>query len=396
MNDHPTVQDLKNADIDHQNFAFGYDNEGIPFFTIYFRSQEEHGVQRADITPSSNHAITHIQNNTIINNQKLTSMNPNELMASETEFGPELEPSQETLSEVTEVAAPSEESRVEPSDCSCQSKGGSTSNAAGSPSTDSNNKKVYVIGELSIQFGSHSKRTAFEQYSGISAEDSAAVATFLKGNPSEAETVLWVLSIQSVPVYVIRPTGAYAAAAYTQLIEMFESQFTEKVERVAIPGIRRGSSKLDSGQVVPVIVPSIRAMASWSTDALLDAVAKDQGKKANANVRQRLQDFLNRTYFELRNAGVTSQERALNFAASNAFQVGNIIQSAMEEGLELGGFNVTKSPIGMAGEDNWDVQMVFFNPLKRAEQSAKIFAFTVDVATISPFLVGDVRTWYKY
>ncbi|MEO0341275.1 MAG: S8 family serine peptidase, partial [Bacteroidota bacterium] len=122
VDDHPAIQNLKDGKMNHQNFAFGYDNEGFPFFTLYFKSQEDQGDQRADISPSNNHTITHIQNNTIINNQKLTSMNPNELMASETEFGPEFEASQETVSAVPMVVDQPEEGRVEPSHCSCQSK----------------------------------------------------------------------------------------------------------------------------------------------------------------------------------------------------------------------------------------------------------------------------------
>jgi hypothetical protein len=389
---HPELADWITAGAHCQNFAFGFDEEGDPFFTIYYPAATgDLSSMPATETIQNLHTIKNkMENNSIHQNLNLPSMNPQEMSVQ----GHELE-SQLVPSEINEAREETVE-RIEPSGCNCQSNTEAPAASTAAPKTASAGKGyVYVIGRLSIGFGSMPIKTAFEQYAGVNGEDGPAVAKYLRANPSEAETVQFVISVQNVPVYVIRPLGAYAAHAYQVLIEMYESQFTEKVERVAIPGINRGSSKLMSGQVVPVLSPSTRGMASWSTEALINAVSKGKGKSGSV-IEQRLQDFLNRTYFELRNMGLSAQERALNYAASNAFQVGSIIQSAMDEQLELAGFNVVKSPISFEGEDTWDVQITFFNPKSRSEQAAKIYAFTVDVSTVTPYMIGEVRSWFKY
>ena len=101
-------------------------------------------------------------------------------------------------------------------------------------------------------------------------------------------------------------------------------------ERVSIPGMISGNVRLFNGQVVPVIHPEIRGMCNWTTDALIQAVAgappalvgaRPADKQAYADKVGGIRSFLERLYYELRNLGITPQERAMNYAGANAFHI---------------------------------------------------------------------------
>ena len=95
-----------------------------------------------------------------------------------------------------------------------------------------------------------------------------------------------------------------------------------------------------SGQVVPAVVPAVRGMHSWSISTLLGSVLGERpdAKRDQADYDSRasgLGDFLSRIYFDLRNLGVTPEDRALNYAATNAFQARQVVEAATVQGLDL-------------------------------------------------------------
>jgi subtilisin family serine protease len=161
-----------------------------------------------------------------------------------------------------------------------------------------------------------------------------------------------------------------------------------------------GQARLASGQVVPVIVPELRCMYSWTTNALVESVlGKTATGSANeveqAEYAQRSQgvaNFLERIYHELRNLGLTSQERAINYAATNAFNVNNIFKAALRAKMELDAIEVERSPICRPEADCWDVKLLFFDP-ENVLRSRRSYRFTVDVSDICPVTVGTVRSW---
>ena len=73
-------------------------------------------------------------------------------------------------------------------------------------------------------------------------------------------------------------------------------------------------------------------------------------------------NFLNRVYYELRNLGVAPQERALNFAATNAYQTQVAFAESAGRNLALDTITVAKSPICRPDSDCWDVQLQMFDP----------------------------------
>lgn len=291
--------------------------------------------------------------------------------------------------ETLESTVAVESGEVKPSDCGCGTGGGE------SPSL------VYALGQLGYDFGSEARLDSFAQH-GISApHDPFQLLEYLQENPSHATALTWTLSQETTPIYAIQPGGAFAAQVYDTLSECLKGQLNEGVERVSIPGIVMGKTTLLNGQVVPNIWPELRGMYSWSTPALVQAVVgkAPSEKKALARHNQKTEDianFLERIYYEIRNLGITPQERAMNYAATNAFQLEHVYKSAIDADMKLDTIGVELSPICRPGSDCWDVKLTFFHPGKRLEQARIVFRFTVDVSDVVPVTVGKVRSWHVY
>ena len=148
---------------------------------------------------------------------------------------------------------------------------------------------------------------------------------------------------------------------------------------------------------MPVIEPvSPRGIYGWRVNTLVDsaleAVRRGQAEADDEQMRRSLRSFLNRVYYDLRNLGQTSQDRALNFAATNAFQAAQTFSTAVAAGMELDSIAVTKSPFGRMDSDCWDVQLKFFDP-ENSRRAKKVFRFTIDVSDFIPVTLGEVRSW---
>jgi hypothetical protein len=97
-------------------------------------------------------------------------------------------------------------------------------------------------------------------------------------------------------------------------------------------------------------------------------------------------------YYEFRNLGQTSQERALNFAATNAFQAAQALTEATGRGMQLDAIETKKSPFCRMDSDCWDVLLTFFDP-ENDRRAKKVFRFTVDVSDTMPVTIGEMRSW---
>lgn len=279
-------------------------------------------------------------------------------------------------------------SEVEASDCGCNQ-------AKVEP------EKAYALGQIGFDFGTETKRDAFQQISGININDPIAVLDYFKTDPASAANVIWTLSLDATVVYAIQPYGPFASNTFDRLKALLRSQLLDNMERVSVPGLISGSETLLNGQVVPLIFPDLRGMYGWSTNELIEAIAgacPTDKKKAELHAIkiEGIQNFLERIYYEVRNLGTTPQERSMNYAATNAFQVSEAYTKAIQADMKLDRIEVERSPICRPGSDCWDVKLSFFNPAKRLEQARHVYRFTVDVSDVIPVTVGKVRHWDVY
>jgi cyanobactin maturation PatA/PatG family protease len=272
---------------------------------------------------------------------------------------------------------------------------------------------VYALGQLGVDFETEARRDSLAQAMGAAAgnrpagpgnpQDFNQLLAHLNTNPWDAASVTWTLSIDATPVYAIVPAGPYASAIHERLREFLQDML-DGVERISVPGVMTGSVQLANGQIVPAVIPELRGMYSWTTDALvkslipaqLEGAEKLSAKERTAmaeDVSAGVRNFLERVYFELRNLGQTSQDRAINFAATNAFNIETVFENAHREHMDLDTIDVEQSPICRPDSDCWDVKLTFFYPDREYQAARRVYRFTVDVSDVVPVTVGPMRTW---
>ena len=224
-----------------------------------------------------------------------------------------------------------------------------------------------------------------------------ALLGLLQEKPYLAPSVVWTLSNGGVPKYAVMPTGAFAIETYDWLLKRAG---TRGVDFVAIPGIIAGQLVLIDGSRVDVIVPERRGMESWNTAKYVEAL-KSTWKAAGtdssaAHVEREVQRFLGKIFFSIRNLGLSPRERAINAAATNAFNISEIIVEAGAEGLSFRDVAAEPSPISPPGRDCYDVLLTFFDPARRLERAPLRARLTIDVSDTVPVTLGDPVCWYEY
>lgn len=266
------------------------------------------------------------------------------------------------------------------------------------PRTVNGQSLVYALGTPGYDFGSEARRDAFIQ--GFEHKDpepptfEGKLFELLEKNPEYAESLIWTLNIEGTPVYAIRPMGSFASETYRQLLEFLKDYHEKSIERISIPGVIAEKVTLLSGQTVPVIIPELRGIFSWSTKDLIKKLRNVF--KLSDEEGTDIRNFMERVYYELMNMGRASSERALNFAATNAYQIADVFKDAIEKGMVLDTIQTEKSPICRPDSDCWDVKLTFFDPLHREEVARMVYRFTIDVSDVVPVSIGDLRSWSIY
>jgi cyanobactin maturation PatA/PatG family protease len=260
---------------------------------------------------------------------------------------------------------------------------------------------VYALGRLGIDFGTEARRDSYAQAMGTGMpEDARALLGHLSDAPYEASGLIWTLNLDATPIYAVQPDGPFAAIGYERLREFLMAQVGEEAaELVSIPGVLTGSVRLMSGQTVPVVAPAIRGLYCWKSKPLVELALGALPKSAEAQAAYEKQsagvlDFLNRVYYDMRNLGITAEERAMNYAATNAFQISEVIAGASRANLDLDGLSVRKSPVCRPDSDCYDVELSFFDP-ENTNRASRIYRFTVDVSDVIPVTIGTVRSWTR-
>lgn len=280
-----------------------------------------------------------------------------------------------------------------------------------SPSAVSN--KVYALGTIGYDFGTDARRDTFKQrMSAVDIDgaiapanpyDARQMVNYLEQTPTAAKALIWTLNLDLNPIYVLEPKHPFAHDIYETLVQMLAGQVEgenseDYIERVSIPGrLQAKTVELFSGQIIPVVeIENARGMYGWQVNDLVRsalATVRDRVPTASDDAMQRsLDSFLQRIYFELGNLGQMARERAVNFAATNAFQAASTFAEAVALGMQLDNIEVEKSPFCRLDSDCWDVILVFSDP-ENNRRARKLFRFTIDVKDTIPVTLGEVRSW---
>ncbi len=264
---------------------------------------------------------------------------------------------------------------------------------------------VFALGQIAFDLISEARRDSILQHMrGPSANpsDPSQMLAYLKDSPWEAASITWTLTVDQTPLYAIAPAGPFAARVYELLRQFLEEQLRSEIEMVSIAGRLGGQARLFNGQVVPVVIPELRGLYSWSTGELVKAAAGEpppdsapaEHREAFARKVAAVHGFLQKIYHEHRNLGVTAEERAMNYAATNAFEVEKAFEAAHKDAMELDAVEIERSPICRPDSDCWDVKIHFFYPERQVQTVRKVFRFTVDVSDVVPVTVGPMRSWF--
>ena len=261
---------------------------------------------------------------------------------------------------------------------------------------------VYALGKIDYDIPGESRRNSLATNL-KDPKDPKAFLAHLNENPHDAESVVWVLKQEDTPIYAIHPQGPFARETYERLRNFLAEHQREDVDMVSIPGyLMQDSISLGNRQDVPVIIPELRGMYSWNTPGLVRGLLGEcptQEEEAQAYVEKTLEikNFLDRIYYEIRNLGQTSAERAINFAATNAYRLDDVYTATYKSGLKLDRIEVEPSPGGGPPlSDCWDVKLTFFHPTQRMEKSKELFRFMIDVSDVVPYAMGKMRHWHQH
>ena len=177
------------------------------------------------------------------------------------------------------------------------------------------------------------------------------------------------------------------------LIHLSESAAAKKV--VTGTPLRAMSRRFVPGETVEDLIGAIFNGGKSGGEESAKAPGGEAGAAHEAQTTGVL-NFMQRVYYELRNLGTSAQDRAMNYAATNAFQLKEVFEDAFKEDLQLDRIGVEPSPICRPDSDCWDVKLQFFDPVKIHERARKVYRYTIDVSDVVPVTVGKLRTWYVY
>lgn len=288
-------------------------------------------------------------------------------------------------------------------DCKC---GGHEPAATARPAKP---QLVYAIGRLGVSFISQTRRDAIWRSLNVAAPGtvavpeidlkpitSAAVIDLLRREPWHAQSLVWTLSRTEVAMFAIIPSGAFAAETFEWMVGEWADA---DVEFISLPGVIAGQVTTYDGMTIDAVVPDRRGMFSWNTGRYVGALRDQLGAREGTDpdeIARRIDRFLRKIQFRIRNRGLLPEERALNAAATNAFNISDVIVQAGSEGLAFKDISVERSPLNRPGSEYYDVLLTFFEPGERLRVAPLVARFTVDVSDTVPVVVGEPVSWYEY
>ena len=266
---------------------------------------------------------------------------------------------------------------------------------------------VYALGSLWFDFGTQARYDALVQQLGPQFNSNDLINFLLEGetpnsNPEFVTGVTFILMQDEMPIYAVQPAGPFALSTYKKMLLAMRSSLDTKVgdeQRISLPGYISGSTRLMNGMTLPVVYPDSRGMWKWTSQNLIDAFKKAKNVDPPPPVLDGFGNYLNVIYYKMRNLGVAPQDRALNFAATNAYQAGEAFVKAFQQTedpnarLFLQGIVPKQSPICRPDSDCWDVEITFFDPVN-TNRSYLYYRFTIDVSEVLPVTIGSPRWWW--
>jgi hypothetical protein len=313
---------------------------------------------------------------------------------------------------------------------------------------------VFAIGAIGWDFGTEARRDGFIQQMDVQPSASGHVlppnpydpnqlSMYLTENPWVSDKIIWTCNLEGrTPIYALEaeiPFGmtwggtrppkekpdpnevpfyppvsvvhkTFRDAIVGQTLRPDDQNY---VARVSVPGtLTKRTVRLFSGQTVPVVVVHAQGLYTWNEALLVDSLIKhvtedrDSRRLAPVNetmVRTLVHAFLDKVYYQFRNLGQSGPDRALNYAATNAFELtqalangflsGRLVPRSSDEPeplYALDDITVVKSRFQRPDSESYDVTLTFMDP-ENDRQARVAYLITVDVSGEMPVSLDSPR-----
>lgn len=321
------------------------------------------------------------------------------------------------------------------------------------PQSEASASPVFVIGSIGHDFGTEANRDGFisQMPSEVRGNmvipanpyDPRQLSAFLSEQPWFSDKLYWICKHENMPIYALEAEPAAGMAwgaaptvnkdgkvtGFEQLhppVSVVHKTFRDAllgqalvpddpsyISRVSVPGRMTGRTvRLFSGQVLPVVTVQAGGLYTWSEAALIESLVTEIDAKRDAtlgpaadprSVRLILRAFLDKVYYQFRNLGQSGPDRALNYAATNAFSLVSELANGFLSGeiiprqegqasplYALHDITVQKSQYTRHDSECYDVVITFFDPTN--DRQAKVAYLTpVDVTAVLPVVLGPTR-----
>jgi len=237
-------------------------------------------------------------------------------------------------------------------------------------------------------------------------------------NFRDADALIWTLTIDTIPIYAVKPLDVFGLGFYSSLVQALWFQEVStlppsqvgslsrsaegptqaadgfppkgRISRVSFAGWLdpTATTRLLNGTILPTLVTDWRGFYQWDLYTLLGNNSEQWPPGAA--------DFLDRIYNEFRNTGVSPQDRALNYSAMNALNTKQIFSVEAAAARRLDTVEVDRSTICRPDSECYDVTYRFFDPVNVLTQARQVYQYTIDVSDVVPVPVGRVRKWAVY
>jgi hypothetical protein len=179
---------------------------------------------------------------------------------------------------------------------------------------------VFALGALWFDFGTEARYDALVQQLGdpVRANNPAELFAFLRENPQYATGITFILMQEQIPLYAIQPAGPFALLIDNAIFDALESSLDatrNREQRVSIPGLIVGSTRLLNGMTIPVVYPDLRGMYKWQSHELIAAAKAAVG------------------------ADVASDDHIFNFSTSS---IASITRSAISVSLRKTALSISR------------------------------------------------------
>ena len=308
---------------------------------------------------------------------------------------------------------------------------------------------AFPIGQVSYEFPDELTRDSFARSMGSrlspgdgDPEDVETLIAYLDDNPAEARRLRWLVSINGERRFAATPVGAFAPQIYDMLAALVLGEARGDITVSSLPGWTTDTTvDLMDGTVVRELrMNSLRGVYGWHSAQIArqsaetvhrDALAGQVGRMSDRSqpgettaiiagdgtenavlglsespvvswprlraapsddVVFAIDQFLHQVYFRDRQEPEISRDRAVNFAATNGYQVAAAFMDAMGDGFEYARYRTEYSPFARVSGLCWDVIVQFFDP-NDDQRAMREYRLTVDIADVMPVTVGRLRRW---